>query len=188
MKGGPRYKVKFRRRRLGITDYRKRLKLLLSGKPRLVVRKSLNNVIAQIVLYNEEGDKVIAHADVFELRKKFGWRMHANVPAAYLVGLLIGRKALEKGISEAVLDIGRQKATKGNKLFAVLRGAVEAGLKIPHSEEVLPSDERIYGEHLAKFAELNEQYLKSLKARGLEPGKIRKHIEEVKAKIMGGGA
>jgi large subunit ribosomal protein L18 len=37
----PTYKMPFRRRREGKTNYTKRLKLLLSRKPRLVVRKSL---------------------------------------------------------------------------------------------------------------------------------------------------
>jgi len=55
MATGPTYLVKFRRRRKNITDYRKRLKLLKSKKPRLVVRRFLNNIIAQITLYNEKG-------------------------------------------------------------------------------------------------------------------------------------
>jgi large subunit ribosomal protein L18 len=33
--------IGFRRRREGLTDYRKRLKLLLSKKPRLVIRRFL---------------------------------------------------------------------------------------------------------------------------------------------------
>ena len=46
---GPRYSVKPRRRREGKTDYRKRLKLLRSGKVRVAIRKSLKNT--QIQLY-----------------------------------------------------------------------------------------------------------------------------------------
>ena len=33
-------------------------------------------------------------------------------------------------------------------LFAALRGMVEAGLNVPHSDEILPSDERITGAHI----------------------------------------
>ena len=64
MAHGAKYRVPFRRRREGKTDYRKRLKLLLSRKPRLVVRKSLNNIIAQIVEYDEKGDRVVVSGDI----------------------------------------------------------------------------------------------------------------------------
>ncbi|MGM0388528.1 MAG: 50S ribosomal protein L18, partial [Natrinema limicola] len=40
MATGPRYKVPMRRRREVRTDYHQRLRLLKSGKPRLVARKS----------------------------------------------------------------------------------------------------------------------------------------------------
>ena len=53
MKKGKTHRIKFRRKREGKTDYRKRLKLLLGGKPRLVVRKSLKNITAQIAVYSK---------------------------------------------------------------------------------------------------------------------------------------
>jgi large subunit ribosomal protein L18 len=46
---GPRYRVPWRRRREGKTNYYKRLKLIRSGKPRLVVRRTNKYIIAQIV-------------------------------------------------------------------------------------------------------------------------------------------
>lgn len=57
MAHGPRYRVPFRRRREGKTNYHKRLKLLKSKKPRLVVRKTLNHHIAQIVVYDPKETK-----------------------------------------------------------------------------------------------------------------------------------
>ena len=57
----------FKRKTLGITDYKKRLRLLASNKPRLVVRRSLRHSIAQIIEYNEKGDKVLVSATTREL-------------------------------------------------------------------------------------------------------------------------
>ena len=52
--------------------------------------------------------------------------------------------------SEAILDIGLAASTSGNRAYAALRGMVEAGMEIPHSEPVLPSDERVNGEHIGE--------------------------------------
>ena len=141
----------FKRKRVGKTNYRKRLRLLLAGKPRLVVRKSLKNMIAQIVQYNEDGDKVILSAHTSEL-KKYGYEgSKGNVPASYLVGLLVGGKAKKKDIKELVLDIGLQNSIKGSRIYSVLKGCVDNGLNIPHSKEVLPKEDRINGKHIKDF-------------------------------------
>ncbi len=189
MAKGPTYRVPFRRRREGKTNYRKRLKLLLSGKPRLVVRKSNQHILAQIVVYDPKGDRTIVSAHSNELRKKYGWKGNTkNLPACYLVGLLIGFKSLKKGIKEAILDIGLTPATKGGRVFAVLKGAVDAGLKVPYGEEILPSEDRIRGEHIARYAEmLGEEAKKRFSLyyeRGLDPRDLPKHFEEVKQKIL----
>ncbi len=46
------------------------------------------------------------------------------------------------------MDIGLQTPQKGAKIFASLKGIVDAGVEIPHSEDILPSEERIRGEHI----------------------------------------
>jgi len=143
------YRVKMRRRREGKTNYRKRLAYLKSGKPRAVVRKTLKYIIVQIVEYHEDGDKILVGVNSSHLRK-YGWRgSFKNTPAAYLTGYLAGKLALKKGINEAVLDIGLQSPVKGSRVFAALKGLVDAGLDIPHSEEVYPSEDRIKGEHIS---------------------------------------
>src|SRR3989344_6735019 len=102
MKESNTYTVPLRRKREGKTNYRKRLRMLLSNKLRLVVRRSLNNISAQIIEYRQNGDRVVACAHSMEL-KKFGWKTDGgNTPSAYLVGLLLGKKAKEKGIKEAI--------------------------------------------------------------------------------------
>src|SRR3989338_9885825 len=100
------YAVQHRRKRKGKTNYRKRIKLLLAGKPRLVIRKSIKNITAQIVRFTKKGDEVLATAHSREL-EKIGWSLpKGNTPSAYLVGLLIGQKAKKAGINDLILDIG----------------------------------------------------------------------------------
>ncbi len=144
------YRVKMRRRREGRTNYRKRLELLKSGKPRAVVRKTLNRIIVQIVEYYEDGDRILVGV-ASDALKKYGWSgSMKNTPAAYLTGYLVGKKAIEKGIKEAVLDIGLHRPVRGSKVFAALKGMLDAGLEIPHGEGIFPSDERIRGEHISE--------------------------------------
>jgi len=86
MATGPRSRVPFKRRRDGKTNYRRRLALVKSGKNRVVIRKSLNNILIQIVSSTFEGDKTLTTAFSKELRD-MGWNFHCgNTPAAYLTG------------------------------------------------------------------------------------------------------
>lgn len=191
MKAGPRYKVPLRRRREGKTDYRKRLKLLLSGKPRLVVRLTNRRVICQVMGFDPKGDVTLASADSLELQR-MGWKGGANTSAAYLVGYLCAKKALKAGIREAVLDIGLHTPTKGSRVFAALKGAVDAGLSIPHSPEVLPSEERIQGKHVEEYAqtlplEQMKKKFSEILRRGLDPREYSKHFEEFKTKLQAWG-
>ena len=150
MARGPRYHVPYRRRREGKTDYRKRLRYLKAGKPRLVVRRTLTKTIVQVAEYTPEGDRVLAQASSPELAK-MGWTASSStVPAAYLTGLLAAKRAAEAGVEEAILDGGIGKPTNGGKIYSALQGALDGGLWVPHGEDVLPSEERIRGEHLSE--------------------------------------
>jgi len=149
MKHGPRYRVKPRRRREAKTDYRRRLSLLKSRKTRIVVRKSLKNTKIQFVNYSEKGDKVLSSTVSNELVHKYNWKFStSSTSAAYLTGLLAGKKAVDKGIKEGVLDIGRYAPVTGSKVFAALKGVQDAGVKCKCDEEKLPSEDRIYGKHI----------------------------------------
>lgn len=148
MATGPRTRVPFRRRREGRTDYRNRLALLKSHEPRVVVRRTNGNVIVQVVAWGEQGDEVKASAVGQEL-SKLGWNGSAkNTPAAYLTGLLAGKRARDAGIEDAVLDIGRHAPVRGSKVFAALRGVLDAGVLVPHGEGMDPSEERLTGAFL----------------------------------------
>jgi large subunit ribosomal protein L18 len=67
----------YKRRREGKTDYAKRLEMLKSRQPRLVVRKSNKCVIVQVVEFGEKGDKTLACANSFDLGK-FGFKGACN--------------------------------------------------------------------------------------------------------------
>lgn len=180
---GPRYKIGFKRRRKGLTNYAKRAALLKSGIPRFVVRRTNRSIITHFVIGLE--DKTMAWAHSNDL-KKFGWLPHANLPTAYLTGLLCGKRAIEKGIKEAVLDIGLATPTKCSTAFVAAKGAMDAGIKIPSSAEI--DEIRIRGEHIAKyFSSLGEEgkkrfssYLKS----GVSPEKIVEVFNLTKEKIV----
>jgi len=147
--------VSFKRRREEKTNYKKRLALLKSEKARLVIRKSLSNISVQFINFKPTGDETLVSAVSTEL-KKFGWAKGGNIPAAYLTGLLAGKKAKEKNIKEAVLDLGLQTSTKGSRLYAALKGVLDSGVNVPHSKDILPSEERINGKHISE--ELAKQF------------------------------
>jgi large subunit ribosomal protein L18 len=148
MATGPRYHVPFKRRRLGKTDYRMRHKLVSSGLPRAVVRCTSKNTIVQFIEFNPRGDSVVATATTMEL-EKLGWKhTTGNIPSAYLAGFMAGKRASKAGVEKAVLDMGLRPPKRGTKVFAALKGMLDAGIDIPHSDEVLPAEERISGNHI----------------------------------------
>ena len=186
MKKHKRYTVAKRRKREGKTNYKKRLRMLMSGKPRLVVRISLKNVIGQIIDYHAEGDKIIASACSKEL-EKMGWNYsRSNMPSAYLTGYLLAKKALKKKIKQAVLDIGMYEPVKGSKVFGFLKGAVDGGLDIPYSDEVLPSEDRIKGKHIADYGnneKIFEKQFSGYVKKKVQPKEIIKQFDDTKTKI-----
>lgn len=151
MAHGPRQRNRFRRRIKGLTDYRRRLKLLKSRKSRAVVRVSNTRTTCQLVDWSAGGDKVNITQTGGDLVANYGWPENLsqkNIPASYLVGFAMGKAAVAAGHSEAVLDIGLAASSSGSRVFAALKGMVDAGLDIPHSDEIIPSDDRISGSHV----------------------------------------
>jgi large subunit ribosomal protein L18 len=148
---GPTYRVPFRRRREGKTDYRRRLKLLFSKKHRVVVRKSNKYVRMQLVATDKNGDKTLIAAMSSELTKYGYDGGKCNCPAAYLTGLLFGKRAKDAGFNDTILDIGLHTPVHGSNVYAALKGALDSGLMIPHDPAVFPADDRISGIHIATF-------------------------------------
>jgi large subunit ribosomal protein L18 len=145
---GPRYRVPFRRRREGRTNYHVRYKLILSKKPRVVVRKSNSAITLQLVLAEQTGDRTLLTVNSRAL-KDFGYTFSkGNLPAAYLTGLIFGKKMLALGFGEGIADIGLHSSTKGNRVYAAIKGVVDAGVDVPHGSEIFPDDGRICGQHI----------------------------------------
>ncbi|MBU2523544.1 MAG: 50S ribosomal protein L18 [Nanoarchaeota archaeon] len=139
-------KLPFKRRLRTKTDYEARRYLLSGNTARLVVRKTNRYMIVQVVQSESAQDKVISTTTSKELSKygfSEGYSMK-NLAASYLTGFLAASKVM-KDTKKLILDIGMLKSTKGNRLYAVLKGAVDAGLDIPHSEKILPPMEEIKG-------------------------------------------
>lgn len=179
--------IPYRRARKGKTNYKKRLKLLLSKKPRVIVRRSIKYIKGQFVEYETKGDKIIASVESKELIK-LGWKSGLNnIPAAYLTGFLLAKKTGEK---QAVLDIGQQMSLKSSVLYSFVKGCIDGGLKIPCSETMFPSEEKISGKHIADYAKnlktdkerFEKQFKKIIKQ--IDPEKITEHFKEVKKKIL----
>jgi large subunit ribosomal protein L5e len=187
-------------------------------KYRLVARFTNTRVIAQIVYATIQGDKILTSANSYELKRFGLTAGLSNYAAAYATGLLLARRLLKltkldtlyKGVAKidgndydvsnevkedeqrkpfkAVLDVGLVNTTKGNKVFAVLKGASDGGIHIPHSTNKFPGTgddgkynaavhrERIFGIHVQK-------YMKELKEEGIEEyiGQFKLWDEALKA-------
>jgi large subunit ribosomal protein L5e len=133
-------------------------------KYRLVGRITSTRAIAQVVYATLKGDKVFCAADSQELRR-FGLTTGlSNYAAAYATGLLLARRLLKKvGLEgtfkgtekidgkhflvdenaerrpfRAILDVGLRATSNGSKIFAILKGACDGGLHVPHSPNKFP--------------------------------------------------
>ena len=88
MAQGTNYKVAFRRRREGKTDYKARMNLVDYDKSRLVVRVSNAHATVQVIDYAPEGDITVASA-VSKQLSQFGYLgATGNLSAFYLTGYL----------------------------------------------------------------------------------------------------
>lgn len=191
---GPKYVVPYRRKREYKTDYRLRYKLLKSGLPFFVVRRSNKYITVSISIPEIGGDRTLFTISSKILKKKFGWHGLKNTPAAYLTGLLAGKKAVNMGIKKAVMNLGFAFTKRASIPFAAAMGARDAGLEVPVGEEVLVDEARIRGVHIAEYArmlresnpDLYKVRFSKYLANGFEPEKIPEKFDEVKEAILGG--
>lgn len=182
----------YARKRMAFQDLNK----YLTPRYRLVARITNNRVIVQVAYSTLAGDKVLCQADSSEL-KKWGLTCGlTSYPAAYATGLLLARRLLSKlqmdkmytgnqnldgkdyDVSttpnserrpfKAVLDIGIRRPTVGNRVFAVMKGATDGGIHVPHNTNKFPGFSkgetkaknsynadvhraRIYGNHIDEY-------------------------------------
>jgi large subunit ribosomal protein L18 len=127
------------------------MKLLRGGSLRAVVRVSNTQVICQLVEFGMKGDKILDSVSGQTLIDNYKWPNDASkksIPASYLAGYSLGKRAIKAGHKEAILDIGLAASSTGNRVFAALKGMIDAGMELPHGDSVLPSDDRINGVHI----------------------------------------
>jgi len=154
-------------------------------KYRLVVRFTNRDIIAQITYATLNCDRVLSAAYAHELKQeRFGVKAGVhNYAGAYATGLLAARRVLKKLNLDSIytgnqktdgtyylvkeiagqrrpflvlLDVGLARTSTGAKIFAVLKGAVDGGLEIPHKPK--------------RFAGYNSD------TRKFDPKILRKHI------------
>jgi len=179
----------FARRRLICQDKNK----YNTPKYRLIVRFTNKDITCQIAYARVYGDVIVESAYSHEL-PKYGVKVGlTNYAAAYCTGLLVARRILTKyGLNEvyqgqaeadgedfsvedvdgehgafrAYLDIGLARTSTGAKIFGALKGAVDGGIDIPHSNRRFPGfdaeskeynaavhKEHIFGQHVSKYME-----------------------------------
>jgi len=184
----------YRRRRMGATDYRARKKIITSSVPLLAVRVSSKNVSAQFIKPRAEGDEVVSSAHSRNL-KKLGWMGSGkSVPACYLLGLLAGKRAKDQGIEKAYLYNGLSSFVNGSRVSALVKGVKDAGVDVPMSDEVAPSEDRITGKATAEYAksllaEDKEKYSKvfsGLIKTGFKPEEYEANASALKQVILKG--
>ena len=146
---------------------------------------------SQVAYARLEGDVIVCAAYAHEL-PKYGVKVGlTNYAAAYCTGLLIARRLLKKialdtvyegnqnvdgsdylvepvddgpGAFRCYLDVGLARTTTGAKVFGAMKGAVDGGLDIPHSNKRFPGYDAegknfdaqvhrdyIYGQHVANY-------------------------------------
>lgn len=145
-------KTQRRRRRECKTDYLSRMKLLKSEKPRLVFRKTNTAVIAQYVKSDEAKDKV-SFGVTSKVLLKHGWPENfkgslKSIPASYLTGYLVAKKIQKDKLDTPIVDLGMQRILHKTKIFAFIKGLIDAGLEIECKEEAFPEEERIEGKNM----------------------------------------
>ncbi|KAL4675724.1 hypothetical protein H8959_009869 [Pygathrix nigripes] len=126
----------------------------------MIVHVTKRGIICQIAYACIEGDMIVCAAYALE-RPKYGVKVDlTNYAAAYYTGLLLTHRLLKRfdvdkiyegqvkvtgneynvesidghpGAFTCCLDAGLARTTTGNKVFGALKGAVDGGLRIPHS-------------------------------------------------------
>ncbi|PWA42317.1 ribosomal protein L18/L5, Ribosomal protein L5 eukaryotic/L18 archaeal [Artemisia annua] len=199
-------------------------------KYRYVVRFTNKDIIAQVVSASIAGDMVLATAYAHEL-PQYGLKVGlTNYAAAYCAGLLLARRVLKmlemdqeyQGNVEAtgedysvepadsrrpfraLLDVGLLRTTTGNRVFGALKGALDGGLDIPHSEKRFAGFSKdgkqldaevhrkyIYGGHVAAYMrtlmedepEKYQTHFSEYVKAGVEPDTIEEVYKKVHAAI-----
>ncbi|XP_064480384.1 large ribosomal subunit protein uL18A-like [Ornithodoros turicata] len=209
----------YARRRLVVQDKNK----YNTPKYRMIVRITNRDIICQIAYARIEGDVIVCAAYSHEL-PRYGVKLGlTNYAAAYCTGLLLARRMLQKfkldeiyegcveangedyyvesidgkpGAFRCFLDVGLARTTTGARIFGALKGAVDGGMDIPHSNKRFPGYDgeakefnaevhrkHIYGQHIAEYMKVlleeDEEAYKRQFSRYHKIGVTADEIEEI---------
>jgi ribosomal protein L18, bacterial type len=106
-----------------------RLRKKISGtseRPRLSVFRSLHHIYAQVIDDSKGSTLLMVSTLDPELKKNLAGKC-GNIEAAKLVGTMVAKKAIEKGIKEVVFDRGGQ--IFHGRVAALATAAREGGLE-----------------------------------------------------------
>ena len=185
------YRVPLRRRREGKTNYYKRRDMMKSNRIRLIIRRTTKHMRVQFVEALPNGDVTLSATASPQLNN-FNWNLSCgNIPAAYLTGYLAGKQAIKAGVTDAILDMGLQSNTKGSRIYAALKGVIDAGVNVPASDSIYPSEDVINGSHIKTISEhvknedsknFKKVYAKYHSAK-VKPEKLAGHVAATKGAI-----
>ncbi|MCI6966372.1 50S ribosomal protein L18 [bacterium] len=96
-----------------------------AARPRLNVYRSLNHIYAQVI--DDEVGHTLAAASTLDAEVKAQLEGKNKKEAANLVGEIVARRALDKGVKEVVFDRGGYLYT--GRVAEVAEGARKAGLE-----------------------------------------------------------
>jgi len=96
-----------------------------ADKPRLNVFRSIEHIYAQVI--DDSTGHTIASASTVDKELKGKVKTGGNIEAAKVVGGLVGKRAIEKGVETVVFDRGGYQYH--GRVAALADGAREAGLK-----------------------------------------------------------
>ncbi len=115
-------------KKAGLERRKRRVRAKVSGtaeRPRLSVHRTNANIYAQVI--NDVDGTTLCSASTLDAEFRATGKVASNKDAAAFVGELVGKRAVEKGITEVVFDRGGR--LYHGRVQALADGARNAGLK-----------------------------------------------------------
>ncbi len=115
-------------KKAGLERRKRRVRAKVSGtaeRPRLSVHRTNANIYAQVI--NDVNGTTLCSASTLDPEFRATGKVASNKDAAAFVGELVGKRAVEKGITEVTFDRGGR--VYHGRVQALADGARNAGLK-----------------------------------------------------------
>ena len=119
---------KFKAKKEGLKRRQRRVRAKIFGtaeRPRLAVHRTNAHIYAQVI--DDADAKTICSASTLDAEFRAPGKLGSNKEAAEFVGELIGKRAIEAGVTEVTFDRGGR--IYHGRVKALADGARNAGLK-----------------------------------------------------------